>query len=79
MKKVVAIDTGLQSYKERLEKAGFRVIDLSEQYQFPSAVVVKNKSSVDELANPINEVPILESSSVSEATIVEVINSKIYH
>ncbi|WP_353893277.1 YkuS family protein [Proteinivorax hydrogeniformans] len=79
MKKIVALEDGLSSYKEKLEEAGFKVVDLSQRYQYPSVVIVKEPDSALEQTNLINEIPVLDTKTVTEENLVETVNNKIHH
>ena len=78
--RIIAVEDGLDKFKEGLEQAGFKSVDLSQNFVNPVAIVV---SGMDDnfmgMETITNEVPVINCQGMTVDQVVEEVNKRIVH
>ncbi|QNO15017.1 YkuS family protein [Alkalicella caledoniensis] len=78
--RIIAVEDGLDKFKEGLEKAGYKTVDLSQNFVNPIAIVV---SGMDDnlmgMETITNEIPVINCEGMSVEQVVREIKNRMVH
>lgn len=80
MRYTVAVEDGLTNVKQALKENGFKVVDLSQNIANPVAIIV---SGMEEnflgMETIVNEVPVINCTSMTAEQVVSEVQKRIVH